>query len=84
MKSGTSTVDVGANGNLVVIQQGATGTARFIFDAEAEMHCIGATTSVYGPSAVITGTLTTNGGLQTFGANDSGGAGYRLVLVPNA
>ena len=29
------------------------------------------------------GTLTTDGGLQTFGANDSGGAGKRLVLVPN-
>lgn len=28
--------------------------------------------------------LTTNGGLQTFGANDSAGAGYRIVRVPNA
>jgi hypothetical protein len=34
-------------------------------------------------STVTTGALTTNGGLQTFGANDSGGAGYRLVRVPN-
>jgi hypothetical protein len=33
--------------------------------------------------AVSMGALTTNGGLQTFGAPNSGGAGYRLVLVPN-
>ena len=32
---------------------------------------------------VQTGALTTDGGLQTFGANDSAGAGYRLVRVPN-
>jgi hypothetical protein len=31
-----------------------------------------------------TGALTTNGGLQTFGANDSAGTGYRYVRVPNA
>ncbi len=31
----------------------------------------------------VTGSITSNGGLQTFGANDSGGAGYRLVRVPN-
>jgi len=31
----------------------------------------------------IIGALTTNGGLQTFGANDSGGAGFRMVVVPN-
>jgi hypothetical protein len=34
-------------------------------------------------STVACGALTTNGGLQTFGANDSGGAGYRMVRVPN-
>lgn len=34
-------------------------------------------------NTVIAGTLTTNGGLQTFGANDSGGTGYRVVVVPN-
>ena len=27
--------------------------------------------------------LTTNGGLQTFGAADSGGVGFRMVRVPN-
>ena len=32
----------------------------------------------------VVGALTTNGGLQTFGANDSGGTGYRMVRVPNA
>lgn len=31
----------------------------------------------------VPGPLTTDGGLQTFGANDSAGAGYRLVRVPN-
>lgn len=31
----------------------------------------------------VTGTITSDGGLQTFGANDSGGAGFRQVLVPN-
>lgn len=31
----------------------------------------------------VSGQLTTDGGLQTFGAADSGGAGFRLVLVPN-
>jgi hypothetical protein len=35
-------------------------------------------------AVAIDGALTTNGGLQTFGTNDSGGAGFRLVLVPNA
>jgi hypothetical protein len=35
-------------------------------------------------AVTIPGTLTTNGGLQTFGANDSAGAGYRYVVVPNA
>lgn len=35
-------------------------------------------------AVTIPGTLTTNGGLQTFGANDSGGSGYRMVVVPNA
>ena len=35
-------------------------------------------------SISATGALTTNSGLQTFGANDSGGAGFRLVVVPNA
>lgn len=34
-------------------------------------------------SGYFNGELTTNGGLQTFGANDSAGAGYRLVRVPN-
>ena len=29
------------------------------------------------------GAITSDGGVQTFGANDSGGAGYRLVVVPN-
>lgn len=33
--------------------------------------------------AVSTGALTTNGGLQTFGANDSAGAGFRTVRAPN-
>lgn len=31
----------------------------------------------------LLGSLTTNGGLQTFGAPNSGGAGFRQVLVPN-
>ena len=43
---------------------------------------LGATFSSTG--LVLVGSLTTNGGLQTFGANDSAGAGYRLVRVPNA
>jgi hypothetical protein len=34
-------------------------------------------------SGYFNGALTTDGGLQTFGANDSAGAGYRLVRVPN-
>lgn len=34
-------------------------------------------------SGSFTGALTTDGGTQTFGANDSGGVGYRLVRVPN-
>jgi hypothetical protein len=29
------------------------------------------------------GAITADGGLQTYGANDSGGSGYRLVRVPN-
>lgn len=32
----------------------------------------------------VTGSITSDGGLQTFGANDSAGTGYRLVRVPNA
>ena len=36
-----------------------------------------------GAALKVVGALTTNGGLQTFGANDSGGSGYRLVVVPN-
>jgi hypothetical protein len=35
-------------------------------------------------NAVIGGSLKTNGGLQTFAANDSAGTGYRYVIVPNA
>lgn len=31
----------------------------------------------------IVGPFTTDRGLQTFGANDSGGTGYRMVVVPN-
>jgi hypothetical protein len=37
-----------------------------------------------GTNWTLSGALTTNGGLQTFGANDSAGAGYRTVRVPNA
>jgi hypothetical protein len=37
----------------------------------------------FGGAVTCASTLTTNGGLQTFGANDSAGAGYRLVRVPN-
>ncbi len=36
------------------------------------------------PNVVMAGSLTTNGGLQTFSANDAAGAGFRYVLVPNA
>lgn len=32
---------------------------------------------------LVDGTITGNGGLQTFGANDSAGTGYRTVRVPN-
>jgi len=32
---------------------------------------------------LVDGTITSAGGLHTFGANDSAGAGYRLVRVPN-
>jgi hypothetical protein len=35
-------------------------------------------------AAQFSGAITSNGGLQTFGANDSAGAGYRYVVVPNA
>lgn len=31
----------------------------------------------------VAGATTGNGGLQTFGANDSAGAGFRAVRVPN-
>lgn len=39
--------------------------------------------SVSGASNVKCNAITSNGGLQTFGANDSGGVGYRMVVVPN-
>lgn len=35
-------------------------------------------------AAQFGGPVTLTGGLVSYGANDSGGAGYRLVLVPNA
>ncbi len=41
---------------------------------------LGSVTSV---AALHCAAITSNGGLQTFGANDSGGAGFRQVLVPN-
>lgn len=34
-------------------------------------------------NTVIAGTLNLNGQAVTFGANDSGGTGYRLLVVPN-
>lgn len=41
----------------------------------------GATTFI---GALTAGAITSNGGLQTFSANDAAGAGFRYVLVPNA
>lgn len=40
--------------------------------------------SAAGVAALQCAAITSNGGLQTFGANDSAGAGFRLVRVPNA
>lgn len=38
----------------------------------------------YNGQIITPSSITSNGGLQTFGANDSAGAGFRLVRVPNA
>ncbi len=37
-----------------------------------------------GGDLAVTGTSTLDGGLVTYAADDSGGAGFRTVLVPNA
>lgn len=57
----------------------AVGNIFFSADSGTTAHLKIATTG----AVTIPGTLTTNGGLVTFGAADSGGAGKRLMLVPN-
>lgn len=77
LKTGTTTTTVGANGNLVAIRNGAT--TRFIFDAEGEMHAIGATgTSVFGENSTVAGTLGVTGtvtGSATSGGSFAGASG---------
>lgn len=63
-------------GTLAVTGDVAVNTNKFNVAAASGNTLIAGTLGV-------TGALTTDGGLQTFGANDSGGAGFRQVLVPN-
>jgi len=77
IKSGTTVGAAGANQNLLSIKN--LSTTRFIFDAEAELHCVGAGgTSVYGENASIadalgvTGLITGLGGITlSNGATDA-------------
>lgn len=56
----------------------------FVAQFAGAMTSAGAlTTASLVTGAARTAALTTNGGLQTFGADDSAGAGFRLVKVPN-
>lgn len=58
------------------IQQADTGEIALGINTDGSL-------TVFNFKVLDTGALTTNGGLQTFGANDSAGAGYRTVRVPN-
>jgi hypothetical protein len=64
--------DVTADGNVfgVLARRGGADVALLLLDEDADLW--------------LGGALTTNGGLQTFLANDSAGAGFRYVVVPNA
>ncbi len=79
--NGTGTQAMGANENIAVIAN--RGIGRFVFDAEAELHCIGTSTSVYGPSATVGGGFGCNaqaaqtafasgGALAAYGAGANG------------
>jgi len=69
--------DVTSDGNVfgVIARRGGADVALMLLDEDADLWLGG---------ALACGAITSNGGLQTFGADNSGGAGYRLVLVPNA
>jgi hypothetical protein len=54
----------------VLARRGGADVALLLLDEDADLW--------------LGGALTTNGGLQTFLANDSAGAGFRYVVVPNA
>ncbi len=71
----------GSSGNSLI--NAVTGNIRLQANASTVAEVSSTGLAVTGTLS-STGALTTNGGLQTFGANDSGGTGYRLVLVPNA
>lgn len=68
----------------VVSRNGVSGVdADFSGDAAVggTLDVTGKTTAV---DAEVTGDLTLAGGAVTYGANDSAGAGFRYVRVPNA
>lgn len=69
--SGYGQIETNASSDLVFKTAGGAGTNTRMTILEASGN------------VSMLGSLTTNGGLQTFGANDSAGAGYRLVRVPN-
>ncbi len=59
-----------------------SGIASVAVSLSGSLAITGALTGV--TTLNMSGALTTNGGVQTFLANDSAGAGFRYVVVPNA
>jgi hypothetical protein len=86
----------GTNYGLVGTNNGAGAIITGSADKDLCLRGIGAGVAVSGDNGASVGlrvdtsnnvsipvSLTTNGGLQTFGAADSGGVGFRMVRVPN-
>ena len=69
--------DITADGNVfgVLARRGGADVALLLLDEDADLWLGG---------ALACQAITSNGGLQTFLANDSAGAGFRYVVVPNS
>lgn len=90
----TSAISSGTDYSLQILRvynQTGTGASNDIFINRTEtaigsgshnfINCLISAVSKF--SVDRTGAITCNGGLQTFGASDTGGTGFRLVRVPN-